>query len=134
MPVANGQPSQQLLTKPSAAALRTTASARVPEAAVTEAKRGFQLEYQLLATERQIAFHEERGKLPEAHVPFVAATEIAHAGVVVRIDREERTLDEGRTSVRFVLVDGAMTPLPFEGVAVRRWSAWITSMPTMIRR
>jgi hypothetical protein len=94
--------------------MRAAPAARAPEASVTPAKREFQLEYQLLTTERQIAFHEHRLALPNAHVHFVAIAEQAHPGVVVRIDREELALDSLYSARRFVVVDGAMKAFPID--------------------
>jgi hypothetical protein len=114
MPAASARPSQQMLAKPSVASMRAAPAARAPEAAVTAAKREFQLEYQLLTTERQIAFHEHRLALPNAHVHFVAIAEQAYPGVIVRIDREELALEALYSARRFVVVDGAMKAFPID--------------------
>ena len=103
-----------MLAKPSVASMRAAPAARAPEAAVTAAKREFQLEYQLLTTERQIAFHEHRLALPNAHVHFVAIAEQAYPGVIVRIDREELALEALYSARRFVVVDGAMKAFPID--------------------
>jgi hypothetical protein len=114
MPAASARPSQQLLARPSASSMRAAPAARAPDAAIASAKREFQLEYQMLATERQIAFHDRRFALAQAHVHFVAIADEAHPGVVVRIDREEVVLDAMYSARRFVVVDGAMKTLPLD--------------------
>jgi hypothetical protein len=47
-------------------------------------------------------------------VHFVAVAEEAHPGVVVRIDREELTLEASYAARRFVVVDGAMKAFPLD--------------------
>ncbi len=107
----SARPSQQMLVRPSVASMRTAPSARATEQAVTSAKREFQLEHQLLATKRQIAFHASREAHASAHVAFVLVESEAHAGVVVRIDREETILEGASTGRRFVLVEGELRAL-----------------------
>jgi hypothetical protein len=107
----SARPSQQMLARPSVASMRAAPSARATEQAVTSAKREFQLEHQLLATKRQIAFHTERHERGSPHVPFVLVEGEAHAGVVVRIDREETALEGARTGRRFVLLEGELRVL-----------------------
>ncbi len=86
-------------------------SARATEHAVTSAKREFQVEHQLVATKRQIAFQENRERASTLHIPFVLVELDARAGVVVRIDRDETTLESGRPGARFVIIEGELRVL-----------------------
>lgn len=111
VPAAGGRPSQQMLARPSVSSMRAVPSARATEQAVASAKREFQLEHQLLATKRQVAFHAEREGASTPHVPFVLVEGSVHAGVVVRIDREEIALESARAGARFVIVEGELRVL-----------------------
>jgi hypothetical protein len=86
--------------------MRAAPPVRATDSPIASAKKAFQADHQLLATRRQVAFHREQGAAGTAATPFVLVDEAIHAGVVVRIDREERRIDGSLFAQRFVVIDG----------------------------
>jgi hypothetical protein len=110
----SARPSQQLLARPSTASMRAAPPVRATDSPIASAKKAFQADHQLLATRRQVAFHREQGAAGTAATPFVLVDEAIHAGVVVRIDREERRIDGSLFAQRFVVIDGALHALAID--------------------
>ena len=91
--------------------MRAAQNVRATDPPIASAKKAFQADHQLLATRRQVAFHREHSAAGAATTPFVLVDEAIHAGVVVRIDREERSIDGSLFAQRFVLIDGVLHAL-----------------------